>query len=81
MKATAKDLRFHTKEVLDSIGRGEEVIITYRGKPYARLIPFNQSEIVDDFPNPLRGIWEDRDDIIDIDAYIDDLRQGRSHDR
>ena len=81
MKATAKDLRFHTKEVLESIGRGEEVIITYRGKPYARLIPFDQLEDTNDLQNPLRGIWEDRDDINDIDVYVNELRQVRGHDR
>ena len=32
MKATAKDLRFHSKELLDTVNRGEEVVITYRGK-------------------------------------------------
>ncbi len=33
MKATAKELRFHTKELLDTVSRGEEVTIIYRGKP------------------------------------------------
>ena len=31
MKATAKDLRFHSREILESVLRGEEVTITYRG--------------------------------------------------
>ena len=44
MQATAKDLRFHTKAILESISRGEEIVITYRGKPYARLIPFHTEE-------------------------------------
>lgn len=34
MQATSKDLRFHTKEILDAAMRGEEVIITFHGKPY-----------------------------------------------
>ena len=37
MKATAKQLRFHCGEILDAVSRGEEVIITYRGKPRAKL--------------------------------------------
>ena len=42
MMATTKDLRFHSKELLESVERGEEVIITYRGKPNAKLIPIRK---------------------------------------
>ena len=40
MKATAKDLRFQSRELLNTVNRGEEVIITYRGKPCAKLVPY-----------------------------------------
>jgi prevent-host-death family protein len=43
MEATAHDLRNRPKELLDSVGRGEEVIITYHGKPCARLIPYMEN--------------------------------------
>ncbi len=39
IQATAQDLRFHSKELLDTVNRGEEVVITYRGKPCAKLVP------------------------------------------
>ncbi len=42
MQATSKDLRFHTKEILDTAQRGEEVIITYHGKPYVKITPIAQ---------------------------------------
>ena len=38
MHATTKDLRLHSKDLLDAVERGEEVTITYRGKPKAKLI-------------------------------------------
>ncbi|MDO9163178.1 MAG: type II toxin-antitoxin system prevent-host-death family antitoxin [Methylococcaceae bacterium] len=38
MKATAKDLRMHSKELLDVVSRGEDVVITFRGKPCANLV-------------------------------------------
>ena len=44
MKATAKDLRFHSKELLDTVNRGEEVVITFRGKPCAKLIPYREKK-------------------------------------
>jgi prevent-host-death family protein len=76
MKATAKDLRFHSKELLDTVNRGEEVVITFRGKPRAKLIPYTEKkkEIT---KNELFGIWKDNDVIQDVDEYVRDLRKGR----
>jgi prevent-host-death family protein len=39
-----KDLRFYSKNLLDVVSRGEEVIITYRGKPCAKLAPLNEAD-------------------------------------
>ena len=76
MKATAKDLRFHSKELLDTINRGEEVVITFRGKPCAKLIPYreNKEEIT---KNVLFGIWKDNDIVHNVDEYVRGLRKGR----
>lgn len=76
MKATAKDLRFHSKELLDTVSRGEEVIITFRGKPCAKLIPYRDKGKVS-AENELFGIWRDNDRIQDVDEYVRGLRKGR----
>ena len=76
MKATAKDLRFHSKELLGSVNRGEEVIITFRGKPCAKLIPYKDKKRQIE-KNKLFGIWKDNDRVKDVDAYIKELRKGR----
>ncbi|MFZ1983705.1 MAG: type II toxin-antitoxin system prevent-host-death family antitoxin [Desulfatitalea sp.] len=76
MKATAKDLRFHSKELLDSVNRGEEVIITFRGKPCAKLIPYEDKKRPIE-KNKLFGIWKDNDTVKDVDEYIKGLRKGR----
>jgi prevent-host-death family protein len=41
MKATAKDLRFYSGRLLAKVSQGEEVIITHRGKPCAKLVPLD----------------------------------------
>ena len=76
MKATAKDLRFHSKELLDTVNRGEEVVITFRGKPCAKLVPYRDSnkEIT---KNELFGIWKDNDMVKNVDEYVRGLRKGR----
>ncbi|MFO7885155.1 MAG: type II toxin-antitoxin system prevent-host-death family antitoxin [Desulfobacteraceae bacterium] len=77
MKATAKDLRFHSKEILSTVSRGEEVIITYRGKPCAKLVPYDESKTDKKSKTSLFGIWENNDKIGDVDNYVRDLRKGR----
>lgn len=77
MQATAKDLRFHSKELLDTVNRGEEVIITYRGKPCAKLVPITDEEKASKEPNELFGIWSDNAQTKDIKTYVRNIRKGR----
>ena len=78
MQATAKDLRFHSKELLDTARRGEEVLITYRGKPYAKLVPVTgELNLADNVKNNLFGIWSDYKETKDVIGYVDNLRKGR----
>jgi prevent-host-death family protein len=76
MKATAKDLRFHSKELLDTVNRGEEVVITFRGRPCAKLVPYKEKN-EENIQNQLFGIWKDSDRVRDVDEYIRGLRKGR----
>ncbi|MGA8180972.1 MAG: type II toxin-antitoxin system prevent-host-death family antitoxin [Desulfobacterales bacterium] len=76
MKATAKDLRFNSKELLDTVNRGEEVVITFRGKPCAKLIPY-VGENKQNTTNELFGIWKDNDLVQNVDEYVRGLRKGR----
>jgi len=80
MVATAKDLRFHAKEILESTMRGEEVIITYRGKPRAKIIPFSDSVSItsDKIKHHLFGIWKDDAKTENVKDYVRNLRKGRS---
>ena len=82
MKATAKDLRVHSKGLLDAVSRGEDVVITFRGKPCARLVPYETTDkqaVLDD-KDDLFGIWADRTDIESVDEYMQDMRKGRFFD-
>ncbi len=76
MKATAKDLRFHSKDLLDSVSRGEEIVITFRGKPRAKLVPY-QGRRSKTRENELFGIWRDNDAVKNVGDYIRNIRRGR----
>ena len=78
MEATIKELRTHTKDLIDTVSQGEEIIITYQGKPYAKLVPFDVEEVQEDEKgHHLFGIWKDRMDMLDVDEYVKTLRRGR----
>ncbi len=76
MEATAKDLRFHSKKLIDSVSRGEEVVITYRGKPCAKLVPYHEPETGRE-KHELFGMWKDNDAAENVDEYVRNLRKGR----
>ena len=76
MKATAKDLRFHSKELIDSVKRGEEVVITFRGKPCAKLVPYQELKNKKE-KKELFGMWKDNEIGGDVNEYVRNLRKGR----
>ena len=77
MYATAKDLRFHSKSLLDAVSRGEEVIITYRGKPCAKMVPIEGKRVSKEQKDDLFGIWKDHDLVMDVETYVRNLRKRR----
>lgn len=40
-----RELKHRTREVLDSVARGEKVVVTIRGKPAAALVPLREEGI------------------------------------
>lgn len=76
MQATAKDLRFHSAELLNTVKRGEEVVITYRGKPCAKLVPIEEPSTTVS-KKELFGIWQNHDQSKDVGKYVRSLRKGR----
>ncbi len=80
MRATTKDLRLHSKDLLDAVERGEEVTITYRGKPMAVLTQIrNETAPPSVGDSELFGIWGDRaDGTSDPAKFVRSLRTGRS---
>lgn len=79
MHATAKDLRFNVKQLLETVDRGEEVIITYRGKACAKLVPIEANHPDKDHPDEdeLFGIWKTDEQSADVEQYLRTLRRSR----
>ena len=81
MRATIVDLRYRMKDVLGALDRGETVIVLHRGKEKATLTPIAAAptELAPKTADqPLFGLWRDRQDLVDTDAYVRKLRQPRT---
>ncbi len=74
MTVTAKDLRFNISMLFDVLSKGEEVLVTYRGKARARLTPY-ESQDRDKKSDEIFGMWRDRDE--DVDTMVRHMRRGR----
>jgi len=77
MTVSAKDLRFKISMLFDVLTKGEDITITYRGKPKAKLISFETQES-EEKSDSLFGLWRDKND--DVDEMVRSMRAGRSFD-
>lgn len=78
MKATAMDLRVHTRKILEAVERGQEVVITVHGKARAKIVPMREKNAVTARKGtPLFGIWKDHPKSRNVEAYVDRLRSRR----
>lgn len=80
MKASAKDLRYKTKEIIAALERGEQVILTYRGEEKGKITPVSKRKARDHdrkVENSLFGIWRGNEKVANVDAYVEKVRGGR----
>jgi prevent-host-death family protein len=79
MEITTKQLRSESGRIISQVSKGQEITITYRGKPRAKIIPITAKRVpVSQEPeNELFGIWKDREDLVDVDQFVRNIRKGR----
>jgi prevent-host-death family protein len=73
---TARELRAKTSEILQETRKGNEVLITLRGKPAAILKPLENRE-ERGFKRIGFGLWRDRDDMKDPCGWVEERRSER----
>ena len=78
VKATAREMRYHLKSVMEAVERGEEVYITNRGKIKARIVRARTTKRATEQENPFVGMWRDREDMKNVAAYVRRIRKGRA---
>jgi len=74
---TAKELRSRAAAILERVRKGDEVVITMRGKSIAVMKPVKD---VDRPFNPVGfGIWKGRGEMKDVKKWLDERRDERYH--
>ena len=83
MNITTNQLRTQPSRIISQVNSGQEIIITFRGKACAKIVPVGNIDnrqnttATEKIDNELFGIWKDRDDLQDVEQYVRDLRKGR----
>ena len=78
MIANIRELRSSTKEILSAVSRGDTVVITHRGKPYAKIIPISPKAKSKNHTNEAAfGMWKNNRKVKSIKKFITQLRKGR----
>ena len=77
MTVTAKQLRLRTSEVLKKVQQGGTVTVTLRGKPVAKVLSFDAKKDKKLSDYSAIGMWADREDMKDVDAWLRNVRKPR----
>jgi antitoxin (DNA-binding transcriptional repressor) of toxin-antitoxin stability system len=81
MKASVVDLRRNMKQVIKALDRNETVILLYRGKEKARIVPTAgpKPSLAKMRAHPAFGMWKDRQDMADPSEYVRAMRTRKRY--
>ena len=73
MQISTKQLRMQPGRIISIVNKGQDITVTYRGKPSVRIIPIeNRKAIIKneyDSNDELFGLWKNRKDIDDVEDF------------
>lgn len=76
MKVTTKELRIQPGKIIDQVSMGQEITVTYRGKPLAKIVPLQSSNSENEDLN-MFGLWKDHSNEASVEDQVRDIRKGR----
>ncbi|MBX3720429.1 MAG: type II toxin-antitoxin system prevent-host-death family antitoxin [Turneriella sp.] len=83
MNVSAKELRKEPGKILKKVARGEQIVVTYRGKKMAKFVRLeehsgNQAKAAQGDKDEIFGLWKNHENTQSVDDHIRRLRKGRS---
>ena len=76
MEVTTKELRIQPGKIIDQVAVGQEITVTYRGKPMAKIVPLDSAVSGDDDLS-IFGMWEKHKDNESVEEKVRNTRKGR----
>lgn len=76
MTVSIRDLRYRTKEIFQSLKRGNRPVVTYRGHSIAQIVPFGAKD-KKSFSPIGHGMWRGHADMKDVPQWLNKQRQPR----
>ena len=76
MEVTTKELRIQPGKIIDQVSIGQEITVTYRGKPLAKIVPFHTS-IPDSEDISMFGMWKNHSNETSVEDQVRNIRRGR----
>jgi len=76
MEVTTKELRIRPGKIIEQVTVGQEITITYRGKPLAKIVPFKSINMNDD-ATTIFGMWNNYNAFQTVEEQVRNLRKGR----
>jgi prevent-host-death family protein len=80
MEVTVKELRSQPGRILSMVQSGNDITITMRGRPAARIVPIDEpkDKASEDDLFVGFGMWRGRDDMASPTAFVEEMRKGRT---
>ena len=79
MEITTKQLRIEPGRFISQAAGGQEITVTYRGKPRAKIVPIagGKKILPEESGDELFGIWKNRKDTENVEQFVRNIRKGR----
>jgi prevent-host-death family protein len=79
MVITTKQLRIESGRIISRAANGQEITVTYRGKPQAKIVPIasRNSHALGKGESELFGMWKNRKETENVEQFVRNLRKGR----
>lgn len=71
------DLRKKPAKLLEALERGEEIALSRRGTPIARIVPIESERKCSAAEHPAFGMWAGYPETEDVARKVREMREGR----
>jgi prevent-host-death family protein len=78
VRISTKELRIQPGKIIDQVAHGEEITVTFRGRPLAKIVPIKRrDESGGEREADIFGMWANHESVQTVEDTVRKLRAGR----